>query len=198
VYYGATTIESHSCRDRRVFIIGGGNSAGQGAVHLSRYASEVHIVVRRDGLSGTMSQYLLDQIAGIPRIHVRCNTVLERVEGDSRLERLWLRSTADDSVIVEEADAVFVYIGTRPRSEWLPDAVLRDSKGFVLTGNDTSTHDGFARIWKETRQPLPLETSIPGVFAAGDVRSGAMNRVASAVGEGAMAVRLVSEYLART
>jgi thioredoxin reductase (NADPH) len=198
VYYGATTIESHSCRDRRVFIIGGGNSAGQAAVHLSRYANEVHIVVRRDGLNGTMSQYLLDQIAAIPRIHVWCNTVLERVEGDGRLERLWLRSIADDSVIVEEADAVFVYIGTRPRSEWLPETVLKDSKGFVLTGNDMATHDVFPRLWKETRQPLPLETSIPGVFAAGDVRAGAMNRVASAVGEGAMAVRLVSEYLSRT
>jgi thioredoxin reductase (NADPH) len=198
VYYGATTTESHSCRDRRVLIVGGGNSAGQGAVHLSRFASEVQIVIRRESLNGTMSQYLLDQIAAIPRIRVRSNTILERVEGNGRLERAWLRCTDDDSVAVEDVDAVFVYIGTRPRSEWLPEMVLRDSKGFILTGADAAAHEAFPRIWKETRPPLPLETSVPGVFAAGDVRAGAMNRVASAVGEGAMAVRLVTEYLART
>jgi thioredoxin reductase (NADPH) len=198
VYYGATMTEAHSCRDRRVFIVGGGNSAGQGAVHLSRYASEVHIVVRRDGLADTMSRYLIDQIAAIPRIKVRTHTTIERVEGSERLERVWLRSAVDDSLVVEEVDAVFVYIGTRPRSEWLPAPVLRDPKGFVLTGNDATRHEAFARIWKEERQPMTLETSVPGVFAAGDVRAGAMNRVASAVGEGAMAVRLVAEYLART
>ena len=120
------------------------------------------------------------------------------MEGNGRLERVWLRCTTDDSVVVEDVDAVFVYIGTRPRSEWLPKSVLRDGKGFVLTGNDAAVHQDFPRIWKESRQPLPLETSIPGVFAAGDLRAGAMNRVASAVGEGSMAVRLVWEYLART
>jgi thioredoxin reductase (NADPH) len=198
VYYGATTIEAHSCRDRRVFIVGGGNSAGQGAVHLSRYASEVHIVVRKDGLAETMSRYLIDQIAAIPSIKVRTHTTIERVEGNARLERVWLRCAADDSLVVEEVDAVFVYIGTRPRSEWLPASVLCDPKGFVLTGNDAARHEAFPRNWKEERQPLHLETSIPGVFAAGDVRAGAMNRVASAVGEGAMAVRLVAEYLAST
>jgi thioredoxin reductase (NADPH) len=198
VYYGATTTEAHSCRDRRVFIVGGGNSAGQGAVHLSRYASEVHIVVRRDGLADTMSRYLIDQIAAIPRIKVRTHTTIERFEGAARLERVWLRCAVDDSLVAEDVDAVFVYIGTRPRSEWLPTPVLRDTKGFVLTGNDAVRHEAFPRIWKEERQPLLLETSVPGVFAAGDVRAGAMNRVASAVGEGGMAVRLVAEYLART
>ena len=198
VYYGATMTEAHSCRERRVFIVGGGNSAGQGAVHLSRYASEVHIVVRKDGLADTMSRYLIDQIAAIPHIHVRTQTTIERVEGNGRLERVWLRSIADNSLVAEDVNAVFVYIGTRPRSDWLPRSVLRDPKGFVLTGNDAVLQDEFPRIWKEERQPLPLETSIPGVFAAGDVRAGAMNRVASAVGEGAMAVRLVADYLART
>jgi len=198
VYYGAATTEAHSCRDRRVFIVGGGNSAGQGAIHLSRYAREVHIVVRREGLSDTMSHYLLHQIAAIPHIRVRGGTTVERIEGDGRVERIWLRSAPDNAVVVEDADAVFVFIGTRPRSEWLPPAVLRDSKGFVLTGNDATAVESFLQIWKEERQPMLLETSIPGVFAAGDLRAGAMNRVASAVGEGAMAVRLVSEYLTRT
>ena len=198
LYYGATMTEAHSCRDRRVFVVGGGNSAGQGAVHLSRYASEVHIVVRRDSLSETMSRYLTDQIAAIPSIRIRTHTIIERVEGTGRLERVWLRSAADDSVVIEDADAVFVFIGTRPRSDWLPALVLRDSKGFVLTGSDAAMHEAFSRVWKETRPPTTLETSVPGVFAAGDVRSGAMNRVASAVGEGAMAVRLVSEYLSKT
>jgi thioredoxin reductase (NADPH) len=198
VYYGAATTEAHSCRDRRVYIVGGGNSAGQGAVHLSRYAKEVHIVVRREGLSDTMSHYLLHQIAAIPHIHVRGGTTVERIEGDGRVERIWLRSLSDNALLVEDADAVFVFIGTRPRSEWLPPSVLRDSKGFVLTGTDASTVESFSQIWKEERQPMLLETSIPGVFAAGDLRAGAMNRVASAVGEGAMAVRLVSEYLSRT
>jgi thioredoxin reductase (NADPH) len=197
VYYGAATTEAYSCRDRRVFIVGGGNSAGQGAVHLSRYAREVHIVVRRDGLSDTMSHYLRHQIAAIPHIRIRSGTMVERVEGEGRLERIWLRSSSDDSVVVEDADAVFVFIGTRPRSEWLPPAVLRDSKGFVLTGNDAAASESFPRIWKEERQPMLLETSVPGVFGAGDLRAGAMNRVASAVGEGAMAVRLASEYLSR-
>jgi len=198
VYYGATMTEAHSCRQRRVFIVGGGNSAGQSAVHLSRYASEVHIVVRREGLADTMSRYLVDQIAAIPHIRIRTQTTIERVEGNGRLERVWLRSATDNSLVVEDVDAVFVYIGTRPRSEWLPAPVLRDPKGFVLTGNDAVLHEAFRRIWKEERLPSPLETSVPGIFAAGDVRAGAMNRVASAVGEGAMAVRLVAEYLART
>lgn len=197
-YYGATVTEAHSCHDRRVFVVGGGNSAGQGAVHLSRYAREVNIVVRKESLNETMSRYLIDQISAIPHIQVRYLTTIERVEGSGHLERVWLRSAVDDSLLVEEADAVFAYIGTRPRSDWLPAAVLRDAKGFVLTGPDVAAHEAFGRMWKEGRPPMPLETSVPGVFAAGDLRSGAMNRVASAVGEGAMAVRLVLDYLART
>ena len=198
VYYGATMTEAHGCRDRRVFIVGGGNSAGQGAVHLSRFASEVHIVVRRDSLSETMSHYLIDQLAAIPRIRIRTQTEVERAEGDGRLQRIWLRSKADDSVTVEEADAVFVFIGTRPHSDWMPASVLRNAKGFVLTGHDAMLAESFPKLWKEARQPMPLETTAAGVFAAGDVRANAMNRVASAVGEGAMAVRLVADYLSQT
>jgi thioredoxin reductase (NADPH) len=198
VYYGAAVTEARSCCDRRVFIVGGGNSAGQSAVHLSRFASEVHVVVRRGGLKDTMSQYLIHQLAAIPNVRIRSNTVLDRVEGQDKLDRVWLRSVEDDSVSVEEAHAVFVFIGTRPHSEWLPSQVLRNSKGFVLTGRDAALAEGFAKVWKESREPMTLETSVPGVFAAGDIRAGAMNRVASAVGEGAIAVKLTGDYLART
>jgi len=198
VYYGAATTEASAFRNKRVFIVGGGNSAGQGAMYLARYAEDVQIVVRRDDLRETMSQYLIDQIAKTSNIHLRGKTEIERVEGDGHVERVTLRSLKDGSLQTEEADALFVFIGTRPRSEWLPANVLRDSKGFVLTGRDVMAAETYSRLWKEPREPLPLETSVPGVFSAGDLRAGAMNRVASAVGEGSMVVRLVHEYLALT
>jgi len=198
VYYGAAVTEAHSCRDRRIAVVGGGNSAGQSAVYLSRFAAEVHILIRRARLAETMSRYLLDQLAILPNVRVRPRTVIERVAGDGHLERVWLRSPENDSVFVESFDAVFVFIGTRPHSSWLPPSVLRDSKGFILTGHDLAMSGSLAKTWKETRDPMPLETSVPGVFAAGDIRAGAMNRVASAVGEGAIAVRLASNYLEST
>jgi thioredoxin reductase (NADPH) len=198
VYYGAAVAEAYSCRDRRVVIVGGGNSAGQSAVYLSRFATEVNVVVRRNDLSETMSHYLVGQLAAMPNIRLRPRTVAERVEGEGRVERVWLRSLDDDSVVIEDADAVFIFIGTRPHSDWLPPSVLRNGKGFVLTGPDAALSDGFSKTWKEAREPMPMETSVAGVFAAGDVRAGAMNRVASAVGEGAMTVRLVADYLTLT
>ncbi|HEU4894094.1 MAG TPA: FAD-dependent oxidoreductase [Vicinamibacterales bacterium] len=197
VYYGAATTEAPAFSGRRVVVIGGGNSAGQGAMHLARYAKEVQIVIRRDRLQDTMSQYLVDQIAGTPNIRLRPRTELECVQGTGRVERVILRSP-DGTSTDEEVDAVFVFIGTRPQSDWLPAAVLRDAKGFVLTGRDLMAAERYPQVWKEPREPLPLETSVPGVFAAGDLRAGAMNRVASAVGEGSMVVRLVHEYLALT
>jgi thioredoxin reductase (NADPH) len=145
-----------------------------------------------------MSPYLVDQIAKIPNIRVQSRTQIEHVEGDGRVERVTLRSLDEGSRQVEEIDALFVFVGTRPRSDWLPAEVLRDAKGFVLTGRDVMAADGYARVWKERREPLPLETSVPGVFAAGDLRAGAMNRVAAAVGEGSMVVRLAHDYLALT
>jgi thioredoxin reductase (NADPH) len=174
VYYGAATTEGPTLGGRRV------------------------IVVRRDSLRDTMSHYLIDQIGKTPNIQVRALTEIERVEGEGHVERVVLKSIDDGTCRIEEADAVFVFIGTRPCSDWLPPAVLRDAKGFVLTGRELMAADAYARVWKERREPLPLETSVPGVFAAGDVRAGCMNRVASAVGEGSMVVRLVHEYLALT
>ena len=196
VYYGATATEAPVFTGRRVFVVGGGNSAGQAALHLARYAREVHIVIRREDLRPTMSQYLIDQIASTPNVQLRPRAEIARVEGDGRVERVRIGSIDGGADSVEDADALFVFIGTRPRSDWFPPEVLRDGKGFVLTGRDLLVADGFARIWKERREPMPLETSVPGVFAAGDLRAGAMNRVASAVGEGSMVVRLAHEYLA--
>jgi len=198
VYYGTATTEAPAFKDLRVFVVGGGNSAGQAAMYLAGHAKEVHIVVRRDGLRETMSQYLMDQISKTANIQVRARLEIDRVEGDGHVQRVALKSIDDGKCVMEEADALFVYIGTRPRSDWLPPSVLRDGKGFVLTGRDLMAAESYARMWKQSREPLPLETSVPGVFAAGDVRAGAMNRVASAVGEGAMMVRLAHEYLALT
>jgi thioredoxin reductase (NADPH) len=145
-----------------------------------------------------MSKYLIDQLRAIPGICVRPGLIVERVEGDSRLQRVYLRSLEAGSTEMLEADALFIFIGTRPNSDWLAATVLRDNKGFILTGRDLPLLEEFPRVWKEDREPFPLETSIAGLFAAGDVRAGAMNRVASAVGEGSMAVRLVFDYLARS
>jgi thioredoxin reductase (NADPH) len=198
VYYGAATTEAAAFRDRHVLVVGGGNSAGQGAMYLSRYAKEVDIVVRRDSLRDTMSQYLIEQLEKTPNVRLRPLTEIAKVEGEGHVERVTLTSLTDGSTKSEEVDALFIFIGTRPRSDWLPAEVLRDAKGFVLTGRDLMAADAFARTWKEQREPLLLETSVPGVFAAGDLRAGAMNRVASAVGEGSMVVRLAHEYLALT
>src|SRR5262249_24350722 len=144
------------------------------------------------------SQYLREQIEKTPNIRLRSRTEIERVEGNGHVERVVLTSLDADASSVEDADALFVFVGTRPRRDWLPSELLRDAKGFVLTGRDLPPADAYARVWKESRDPVPLETSVPGVFAAGDVRAGAMNRVASAVGEGSMVVRLAHEYLALT
>ena len=144
VYYGAATTEAPACSGRRVLVIGGGNSAGQGAMYLARYAKEVQIVVRRDSLRDTMSQYLIDQIEKTPNIRLRLRTEVERVEGEGHVERVALTSLDDGLCRVEEADALFVFIGTRPRSEWLPANVLRDAKGFVLTGRDLMAAEAYS------------------------------------------------------
>jgi len=198
VYYGAATTEASAFTGRRVIVVGGGNSAGQGAMYLARQAKEVLIVVRRESLCETMSKYLVDQIEKTPNIRLLPLTEIERVEGEGHVEQVTLKTLNNGASRPEAVDALFVFIGTRPRTDWLPPDVLRDAKGFVLTGRDLMAAEGYSKIWKETREPLTLETSVPGIFAAGDLRAGAMNRVASAVGEGSMVVRLAHEYLALT
>ncbi|MGE5362479.1 MAG: FAD-dependent oxidoreductase, partial [Bacteroidales bacterium] len=165
VYYGAATTEAQAVRGARVLVVGGGNSAGQSALHLARYAAEVNLIVRRPGLRETMSHYLVEQIAQTPNVHVRPCTVLARVEGEGHLERVALQSVDSGACVTEPMDAVFIFIGTRPHTDWLPEWVLRDPKGFVLTGRDAAAHPAFGRTWKESREPSLLETSVPGVFA---------------------------------
>jgi thioredoxin reductase (NADPH) len=195
IYYGAARTEAAAFRDKRVIVVGGGNSAGQGAMYLAQYARDVQIVIRSGDLGKSMSQYLIDQIGKTPNVRLRPRTEIERVDGDGCVEQVTFKSLDHGGCETEPADALFVFIGTRPMTEWLPPEFLRDAKGFLLTGRDLMAAESYSRTWKEPREPMPLETSVPGVFAAGDVRAGAMNRVASAVGEGAMVCRLVHELL---
>nr|WP_281497126.1 FAD-dependent oxidoreductase [Ornithinimicrobium sp. F0845] len=196
VYYGATASEASQCEGDDVYVIGAANSAGQAALNLSRHANRVVMLVRGDSLEATMSQYLIDRINEAPNIEVRLRTELVGGRGDGHLEAVTLRHRDSGEVEEVETSWVFAYIGAVPRTEWLGDLVARDDKGFVLTGTDMLQAAG--GTWSLPRVPYALETSLPGVFAAGDVRLDSMKRVASAVGEGAMAVHFVHRYLATT
>lgn len=195
VYYGAATTEAHTCKDGNVYIVGGGNSAGQGAMYLSKFAKKVHIVIRRDSLESTMSSYLIDQIANTENIELITNSEIIEAKGESRLEKVILRNNTTQEEKEHEARAIFIFIGARPYTEWTGDHILKDKKGFLLTGRDVLDSMNGKSNWTSNKAPYLLETSVPGVFAAGDVRSGAMNRVASAVGEGSMSISLVHKYL---
>ena len=196
VYYGAATTEANACRDKQIYVVGGGNSAGQGAVYLSQFANKVHIVIRREDLTATMSSYLIDQIKAIPNIEILGKTEVIEALGHESLECIVLENVETKETRQVKADSLFIFIGTRPASDWLPSNILVDDKGFIETGKELKQYPQFKSIWKRQREPFLLETCQPGVFAAGDVRAGAMNRVASAVGEGAMAIKFVHEYLA--
>jgi thioredoxin reductase (NADPH) len=196
VYYGAANTEAHACKDKDVYIVGGGNSAGQAAMYLSKFSKNVFIVIRKPDLTATMSSYLIDQIAETPNIAVLGNSEIESVEGGDSLERVKIKFYKENKSECFDAAALFIFIGAKPFTDWTPDELFKDDKGFVLTGRDLQSKDDFKKNWKQPREPYLLETSIPGIFAAGDVRSGAMNRVASAVGEGAMAISFVHRYLA--
>jgi thioredoxin reductase (NADPH) len=196
VYYGAATTEAANCRGKRVYIVGGGNSAGQAAMYLSNYAEEVTIAIRGVDLTATMSSYLIDQIAGTPNIVVQPFTEVVAGTGNERLESISLRHAQSGAIQEASCDALFVFIGAKPYTDWLGDVFLKDDKEFVMTGRDLNIHPEYKKRWKMSRDPYMLETIIPGIFAAGDVRSGAMNRVASAVGEGSMAISYVHRFLA--
>jgi len=196
VYYGAATTEAASCRDKLIYIVGGGNSAGQGAVYLSKFAKKVTILIRKPDLTSSMSSYLIDQIAAIENIEVKGFQEVIKVCGEERVQELVLEDVAQNTTYTVPADALFIFIGAKPITEWLGNTIFRDDKGFIETGTNLLLYPPFKAIWKLPRPPFLLETSIPGIFAAGDVRAGAMNRVASAVGEGATAIKFVHEYLA--
>ena len=186
VFYGASVSEAERFTGARVFVVGAGNSAGQAAVHLSRFADRVTIVCRGDDLAKSMSRYLIDEINSNPVIDVRFETRIVDGSGTSRLESLTLRDPSGDTT--EEADAVFVLIGAHPLTDWLPEEIARDRFGFVLTGAADSR-------WTLERPPFMFESTVPGVFAVGDVRSGSVKRVASAAGEGSVAIQQVHQYL---
>ncbi|MFL5817299.1 MAG: FAD-dependent oxidoreductase [Conexibacter sp.] len=191
IYYGAALTEARACKDQHVVVIGGANSAGQAAVYFSGWAGKVTMLVRGAGLESSMSQYLIEQIAGLENVEVRTRSQAVAAEGeDGHLRALTIRG-ADGSETVEQADACFVFIGAAPRTDWLSEVVARDERGFILAGADAR-----AAGWPLRRDPYVLESSVPGVFVAGDVRARSIKRVASAVGEGSMAVSLIHEYLA--
>ena len=190
VFYGAATTEARALAGKRAFVVGGGNSAGQAALHMSKYARQVTILVRSASLAASMSQYLIREIDAAPNIDVRYRTEVAGGGGDGRLEQLSLRHPDTGDTQTEPADGLFVLIGAQPYTDWLPEAVGRDQWGYILTGPDLAEH------WTLQREPYLLETSTPGVFAVGDVRHGSVKRVASAVGDGSIAIRLAHDYLA--
>jgi thioredoxin reductase (NADPH) len=189
VYYGAATSAAREMTGADVFVVGGGNSAGQAAVYLARYARTVTLLVRRDTLTATMSDYLVREIAASSVIRVRTSTAVVDGGGVGRLE--WLEVLGPTGTERLAASGLFLLLGADPCGDWLPPEVVRDEHGFVLTGRDVPMH-----LWRDGRPPASLETTVPGIFAAGDIRAGSMKRVASASGEGAATVALVHAYLA--
>jgi thioredoxin reductase (NADPH) len=194
VFYGAALTEAEGCKDADVFVVGGANSAGQAAVYLARFARSVTMLVRGGSLELSMSYYLIQQIAGIENISVRTCTEVIEAHGDGHLEQLTLRDLNTGTTESVDASQLFIFIGAAPRTGWLDGVLARDSHGFIVSGPDLN-QAGHRPGWPLDRSPYHLETSVPGVFAAGDVRSDSAKRVASAVGEGAMAVMLVHRYL---
>ncbi len=195
VYYGSALTEASACIDQDVYIVGGANSAGQAAVYLSRHAKSVTLLVRGPSLERSMSYYLIQQCDAIGNLSIRTCTEVIRADGDGHLEQLTLRNTANGSTETVDAGMLFVFIGAAPLTDWLDGVVVRDDHGFVVAGPDLSVSGQKPPGWQLDRAPYHLETSVPGVFVAGDARAESAKRVASAVGEGAMAVMLVHRYL---
>ena len=195
VFYGASGAEASAISGQDVFVVGAGNSAGQAAVHLSRYAASVTVVVRGGRLGASMSEYLVRQLGELANVRVLLRTEVVDGQGNGRLERLTLRDATSGETRTLPAGALFVLIGAEPRTGWLPDRVARDEQGYLLTGHDLLDGREQPPGWPLERPPMLLETSVPGVFAAGDVRHRSVKRVASAVGSGAIAVQLVHDYL---
>jgi thioredoxin reductase (NADPH) len=197
VYYGAGTSEAELCRNQQVFVVGGGNSAGQAAMHFSRYVQKVCLVIRGDGLKQTLSKYLIDRIQAAPQIEVLPHTEVAELHGTDHLEAITLINNQTGREQTVETCWLFLCLGGTPNTEWAGEAgIVRDEQRYLVTGPDLRNQDAFAQKWALDREPYYLETSSPGMFAAGDVRHGSVKRFASAVGEGAMAVAFAHRYLA--
>lgn len=196
VYYGAATTEAEAVADHDVFVVGGGNSAGQAAVHLAKFARRVTMLVREASLEENMSEYLIRKLADEPNVDIRHRVEVADGGGRARLESLTIEDATTGLTETFAASALFVLIGGMPHTEWLPDEIRRDGSGYVLTGTDLQASGSDVGAWPMERPPMDLETSMPGVFAVGDLRHGSMKRIASAVGEGSSAIRLVHAYLA--
>jgi thioredoxin reductase (NADPH) len=196
VHYGAGTSEARACGNEDVYIIGGANSAGQAAMNFSKYARRVVMLVRGTALSATMSHYLIEQIAANSKIEVRLGTEVIAARGQERLEELTLR-TRDGVTETVPATSLFIFIGAEPRTDWIENTVTRDPHGFVLTGEDLVRAGKRPAGWQLDRDPAMFETNVPGVYAVGDVRHGAVRRVASSVGEGSVVVFFAWQYLSK-
>jgi thioredoxin reductase (NADPH) len=196
VYYSTAVSEAQAMRGKQIYIVGAGNSSGQAAIHLAKYAREVTLLVRSSSMAASMSDYLLQEIKATPNIAVRMQTEVADARGEHLLEALVLRHRQTGALEEVPAAALFILIGGEPYTQWLPDEIRKDAQGYVVCGDDLIEDDASPDGWPLARLPLPLETSMPGVFAAGDARYGAPKRIASAVGEGSVAIRYVHEYLA--
>ena len=188
-------MEAHACKNEDVYIIGGGNSACQAALYISKFAKEVNILIRRDELKQTAANYLVENISKTPNIKIWGNTEVTTVNGDRILEEIRLKNGKTGEEKTVSAKALFIYIGAKPGTSWLSNLVMKNEKGFILTGSELMKEKSFQAIWKQDREPYMCEASVPGIFAAGDVRFGAVTGISSAVGEGAMAIRFTRKYL---
>ncbi|MBW7674123.1 NAD(P)/FAD-dependent oxidoreductase [Chryseobacterium chendengshani] len=198
VYYGAGASEAFFCHDKDIYIVGGGNSAGQAAAYFSGFAKRVYMVIRKGNLSDTLSDYLIQRIATIGNIHVLYHSEVTELDGDDYLRRIKITNSNKETEQWHETSKLFICIGGKPNTEWASEtAICRDTNGYLYTGSDLIGLDQFTNCWELERQPYHLETSVPGSFAAGDVRFNSVKRVASAVGEGAMAVTQVHQYLSK-
>jgi thioredoxin reductase (NADPH) len=197
VYYGASGTEALSCRGEDVYLVGGANSAGQAAMNFSKLARRVVMLVRGPSLSATMSQYLIDQIKQTENIHVQSRSRVVELHGHDHLEAITIACDESGTTERAETSGLFIFIGAQPRTSWLDGLIERDDRGFILTGRDLMKEGKPPKGWTLDRDPGLLETNIPGVFAAGDVRHGSVKRVASSVGEGSVAVQFVHQYLSK-
>jgi thioredoxin reductase (NADPH) len=197
VYYGGGVTEAMACKGETVYVVGGANSAGQAAINFAGYAEKVVMIIRRESLAATMSQYLIDQIKKTPNIEVWPQTRVAEVHGDQHLEELSVHCSTTGTTDRVPAKSLFIYIGALPRTDWLGDLVQRDARGFILSGPDLLRDGKRPQGWSIDRDPSLLESSVPGIFVVGDVRHGSVKRVASGVGEGAVAIQFVHQYLAK-